>query len=341
MVDGTATFTAEALSVDFVPSLETGAGGGLLEDARGEIITALPGPSGFMVYTAQNIVAATYTANAEYPYQFRSLPNSAGIQHASCVTQAAELGWHYALTTSGLMQVAATGCKLAFPAVTHWLNSTQQVRFPAPAAGGTLITHAGFVHVRLAFVQNRYLCISKGASTSEMAAALVYDTALDRWGQLYLNHNYIIDRTTPTLTGDVRQDLPIIVRADGATHTWRAYSALGDYAITQPTYVSSWVLLGRYRHSRSQNICLQELDVSSCYRTETDASQVYAYVTREYSTTGQVLEGPLYRDSRASSNSYGRHKYLTRTEGTDISLLIVAPFELNSIELTFTTGGHR
>ena len=339
VVDGTATFVAEALSVDFVPSLETGAGGGLLEDARGEIITARPGPSGFMVYTAQNIVAATYTANAEYPYQFRSLPNSAGIQHASCVTPAAELGWHYALTTSGLMQVAAMGCKLVFPAVTHWLNSTQQVRFPAAVAGGALVNYTSLVNARLAFVQNRYLCISKGISTSEMSVALVYDTALDRWGQLYFDHNYIIDRTTPEASGDVRQDLPIIVRADGTTYTWRAYSALIDHIITQPANVNSWVLLGRYRHSRSQNICLQELDISSCYRTEIDASQVYAYVTREYSAV-QVLEGPLYRDSRANS-MYGRQKYLTRTEGTDISLLIVAPFELSSIELTFTTGGHR
>ena len=336
IVDGTATFTTERLSVDFVPSLETGAGGGLLEDARGEIITALPGPSGFMVYTAQNIVAATYTANAEYPYQFRSLPNSAGIQHPSCVTQSAEMGWHYALTTSGLMQVAAIGCKLVYPAVTHWLNSTQLVRFPSLTEGSTLTTQSGLIHVRLGYVQNRYLCISKGTAPREMQAALVYDTALDRWGQLYIPHTFIQDRPTPTAQGDVRQDLPLVVQLNTASYTWRVYSTGGEAIPTQP--VSCWALLGRYRHSRSNNICIQEVHISSAY-AET-ASQVMAFRTVEGSSSAQVLEGPLYRDLRGAP-LYGRQKYLGRVEGTDVSLLVQGPFELNSIELTLTTGGHR
>ena len=335
VVDGTATFTAEVLSVDFVPSLETGAGGGLLEDARGEIITALAGPSGFMVYTAQNIVAATYTANAEYPYQFRSLPNSAGVQHASCVTPAADLGWHFALTTSGLMQVAPTGCKLVYPAVTHWLSSSEQYRFPAPIPGAALTRVANMRFYRLAFVQNRYLCVSKGTGITTMQACLVYDTALDRWGQLYLPHAYVTDRPTPENPGDIKHDLPIIVDSDGNTRTWRAYSGGGSIP-TQPAY--SWVLLGRYRHARTQNICVQEVTLASCHGGATE-SQVLPYITPDGGPTAPALAPLMYRDTRGYRQP-GVHKYLGRVEGLDVSLLVQGPFELNSIELTLTTGGH-
>jgi hypothetical protein len=43
---------------DFTPSLATGAGGGSVQGARGDIVVCLAHTVGFVVYTNQNAVAA-------------------------------------------------------------------------------------------------------------------------------------------------------------------------------------------------------------------------------------------------------------------------------------------
>lgn len=332
VTDGTAVFKAEALTVDFVPSLETGAGGGAVEDVRGEIVVCLPTISGFIVYTTQNIVVATYTNNAEYPYTFRALPNSAGIRHASCVTDAAELGWQYALTTSGLMQVASTGCKLIFPAVQAWLNGEEDWGL---GPTGFFLQDPAYGNYRLAFVQNRYLCVSKGNSPYTNAVAAVYDTLTDRWGQLRIPHAFICDRATPVGGDDTNQGLPIVVELYGTTYTWKAHSGREDSDSDTPASVKSKLVLGRYRHARGQHIQLHEVDIGSCYGA---VSQVTPLVTYEHSQ--ETVRGAALH-LRTVSPTYARHKYLCRVDGQDISLAVEGAFQLNSLELTFTSGGHR
>jgi hypothetical protein len=332
VVDGTATFVCEVLDIDFEPSLETGAGGGILEDVRGDVVTCMPTMSGFIVYTTQNIVVASYTSSAEYPYNFRALPNSAGIRHSACVTDAAEVGWQYALTTAGILQVSATGCRPIMPSIQAWLGSLEDWVL---LSTGFHRQPAVYEYYRLAFVGSRYLCISKGISELLNSMTVVYDTLLDRYGQLRIPHVFVMDRQSPFSGADVNQGLPIVLQPSGTIYMWKAQEGYTDAQRVRPLGVESKVVLGRYRHSRGNHIELHEVAASNLME---ETSQVQAFSTSSDGTS--TASGPmLYLHAR--TEVLARHKYYSRVQGADVSLLITGRFELNSLELTFTTGGHR
>lgn len=64
---------------DFTPSLVTGAGGGAVQGAKGDIVCCVSHTIGLVIYTNQNAVAAPTSGNARYPFNFRELVASGGI----------------------------------------------------------------------------------------------------------------------------------------------------------------------------------------------------------------------------------------------------------------------
>jgi hypothetical protein len=71
-------------------------------------------------------------------------------------------------------------------------------------------------------------------------------------------------------------------------------------------------------------------------------AKVYPMVS---SAAGQAITGmkPMYKDiTKPSTAATGfRQRFLTRATGDEISIVLTAPFQVTSLELILTTGGHR
>lgn len=132
------------------------------------------------------MVAGIYTGNAQYPFTFKAIPNGAGIIKQTDVTESAAAGMHYALTRFGLMQVATTSAKLIEPGVSDWLSNA--TAFSVGIDGVPTFARTQYTYTRLAFVSGRYLCVSRGTTHNRFSEALIYDTALQRYGQITYEH---------------------------------------------------------------------------------------------------------------------------------------------------------
>lgn len=347
--DGTAVFICEALSVDFEPSLITGAGGGELEELDGHIVTVLPSLTGFIAYTTANMVAGIYTGNAQYPFTFKAIPNGAGIIKQTDVTESAAAGMHYALTRFGLMQVATTSAKLIEPGVSDWLSNA--TAFSVGIDGVPTFARTQYTYTRLAFVSGRYLCVSRGTTHNRFSEALIYDTALQRYGQITYEHAsitsllFVRDPAGPT----VDTARLTFVAAQNAMITMRPVVV----GFAMETLLPATVILGRYRYIREQLLRLLSVTVGACFtfgNGQAGLTSAYLLYTLDdkskYRSTGALT--PRARADTAgavvstSDMMHGaRTSWYSNITAEEFSVMLVGSFALNTIELEFTSGGHR
>ena len=171
---------------DFTPSLISGAGSGTPSDLRGSIVTVLPVNNGFIIYTTDNAILASYTGNIRYPWQFREIANSPGVSKGDDVAWRANLTFHYAWTNSGMMKVDRTLADQQFPDLTDFVASRVFEDFDEVTETFTTSYLANRIQTKLAFIGSRFLIFSYGISS--LTHALLYDTALKRWGKLKFPH---------------------------------------------------------------------------------------------------------------------------------------------------------
>ena len=309
---------------DFVPSLTTGAGTGSVEGAQGAINICVQHTLGFIVYTTENTVAALYSSNARYPFNFRPIVSSGGAADLDLVTYDSNSGSHYAYTTSGLQLISAQGTQTIFPEVTDFISgqyfedfdettlilSTQKLSFP--------------LQKKLTVVADRYFVLSYGISA--LTHALVYDLVQRRWGKLRTPHVdcFEYQLLNPTTTEIPRKSLAFI-QADGTIKT--VNFANGD------STTSGVLILGKYQYVRTR---LLQLDAVAVETVTSDSNfNLYdAYSLDGKVPTGTVAgylayKGPLSRD------------YNFRLVGLNHSLILKGSFYVNSIELTFHVHGGR
>lgn len=345
VTDGTAQFTCEDLTIDFEPSLVTGAGGGEVDELDGHIITAYPGLTGFILYSTNNMVAAVYTNNAQYPFTFRAIANSAGITKPSDVTDSAAVGTHYALTKNGLMQVATTGAKLIEPAVTDWLNSTQRLRIDY-SSGLPIVQSLLYKFSRLAFVKNRYLCISRGTSYKNYEECLIWDTALQRYGQITIPHALVTSISfvgAETDSSGYAAPLTFVTESNAVTFV----KAAGGINPEGYSNISGTIVLGRYRYVREQLMTLLGVTLGQCDMLGSSWPTIHAWYTTNRAMD-QRISPPLTINPEFAAASGGnmypqgyRRNWFARLTADEISLVVRGAFMLNTVELEFNSGGHR
>lgn len=172
---------------DFVPSLVTGAGSGIPTNLVGSIIGAFPLALGFAVYTSQNIILSAYSGNIRYPWVFRQCPNGAGISDPEQVTHSLDLAFHYVWSSSGLIKVTLQGAESVFGELSDFLAGRIFEDFDTVT--NTLTTQYLTAHlkIKLNFVGSRFLMVSYGL-TDLLSHVLVYDSTLQRWGKLKIEH---------------------------------------------------------------------------------------------------------------------------------------------------------
>lgn len=176
---------------DFTPQLN-GAGSQQIADLKGKIVAVLPLANGFIVYSATNAVGAQFSGNPTFPWVFREIANSSGIENIYNVAFRSNLDSHLAWTRSGMQEVSYQGAKLAFPQLTEFLNKGILEDFSF-ATGFTRTEGGVLFSVKLELVGHRYLSVSYGPEENNYNDALVLDLELKRWGKIKVPHASIFN----------------------------------------------------------------------------------------------------------------------------------------------------
>lgn len=310
--------------LDFVPSLETGAGGGSVEGAKGNIAVAVPTADGFVVMTEFNAVSVLYTNNAVYPFQFSECTGAGGITNTELITFEAQEN-NYAYTSKGLQILKRRAAETIMPAVTDFLGGDLFEDFDVATNTFSEIVLSLPLRKKLTSVSSRYLVMSYGVT--ELTHALVYDTVQKRMGKLRIPH---VDCFEYELTDKVVGDLPknTIAFLD---RTGKISTVTFDQS--KPTFSApdSVALLGKYQYVRSRFIELQKVELENI---DFAASSVFCLTSWDGKSTNETRAGVvIHQLGRLLSIGFGS------PVGVSHSLVVKGKFDLNSIILSFTVHG--
>jgi hypothetical protein len=314
-------------SIDFVPSLLTGAGQIKPEGAKSDITVVAPATFGFAVYTASNIVSAVYSGNSRFPFNFREVVASGGCGSLDLVSYDSNTGNQYAYTTSGLQTVSATSTQTVFPEVTDFLAGRDFEDFNEVTQKFVQLTLTLPMAKKITSIADRYLVISYGIIT--LTHAIVFDMAQKRFGKLKIDHVdcFELEYESPEQTDAPRRSLAFL-------------TAKGTIKLVNPSITNSQssgvILLGKFQYVRSRLITLEELIIQTVHPNQSIA----AYDL--YSETGGTLESTnRIQGYETSISGQSQRVYKFHKTATNHSILLIGGFFLASIAMLFHVHGRR
>lgn len=350
--------------LDFVPSLATGAGSSAVLAIRSDIVTCAPLLDGFIVYTAYNAVSARATGNVQFPWVFTEVAGSAGVSSVDDVAFDQNSPLHITYTASGFQQVTDREAAYIWPDLTDGISrgvmSILDPYFRRPA-----LLRTEKIGVKLNFVSSRWVTISLrdyNAIENDLAysVAYVYDTLLERWGRLDVQHQDFLQFTAPDfdapytyqqlaaayplyedLVGvpysafQVRQKVKApeagknfgIITPEGATY--RATLCETEVFAENPQGLVAEdprIFLGRYKLVREQGVMLQWIKLDQLFAGAEVRAHAHDYTGKYVRSVGDFVAnvrhpGQLFR----------------RLSGDAISLEVIGKFKL--VDLTLNVSG--
>lgn len=311
---------------DFTPSLITGAGGGSITELKGNITVCAHHTFGFIVFSPYNCVAAVYSGNSRYPFNFREIIGGGGVDvGGQLIDLDSESGNLYAWTSAGLQIVSVTQAQAVFPEVTNFIGGSRFEDFnDATLAFVETDITTGFLNKQLNIIADRYLVISYGLSNTDTnyTHALIYDTSMKRWGKLKFTHVDVFEYALyPT--------------ADRARFSMAFVDPNGIVSLLDFSYLATTggtIILGKYQHARDRLITLDQVDLE--YVQNTANLKVNLLPTFD----GKTFLAPVPLTALAATNA---PQYPCRTTGMNISVLLQGIFQLDSLMLTYHANGRR
>lgn len=311
---------------DFVPSLKTGAGGGGIESARGELVCGIDAYAGFIIFSTNNAVSAIYSGNPRYPFNFSEITGSGGLVSEEYTAYSSNSAATFAYTTAGLQSLTFKQATTVFPDVTDFLSGELIEQFSYDTNTLTQ-SFAGVMKKKMVMVANRYLIISYGSYFSETYThAIVLDIVLKQYGKLAIPHRDIIEFT---IYNQNQYEVP--KKSIGIISDFGELN-LVDFTFQTPTH-RGVLLFGKYQLIRSRYLQLQRVDADNMYPN----SSISAAVSLDGKTSGEFTAG---YDASLNPSSLSR-RYNFRKTGYNASVLIKGTFDLNSLVLTFNPHGAR
>ena len=308
---------------DFVPSLSTGAGGGNVQGARGDIVACVSHTIGLVIYTNQNAVAAPTSGNARYPFNFRELVASGGLASLDLVTWDANSGNHYTYTTSGLQLVSLQQTQTVIPELTDFLAGSVFEDFDDLTKTFTVTELSSPLKKRLQLVSDRYLVFSYGIS--ELTHAVIYDLSLKRWSKLKYTHVQVFEYSLlqAETVETPRRSLALLAK-DG--------SVAAVKLDVDNVNANGTILLGKYQLVRNRLSQFQAVDLENVpVGAQFSLTNMYCVDGKNY----QYQAGYLQK-------SNGRYRrYLFHAAAINHSLLLQGAFNVVSIEVTMNNHGRR
>ena len=312
------------LATDFVPSLVTGAGAGIIEGAQGETVAAITVQSGIIFLNASNATAAIYQANGRFPFFFEVIVGCGGLSDPNFASYTVlDSPAAYAYTTSGLQAINIKQAEAILPQVTEFLSGRRLEDFNGETNKFTITTPSNVIKKRLAWIADRYLVISYGDEL--LTHALVYDTFLGRLGKIRLDHVAIFEFTLfdQTIFETPKKSIGIL-KADGSIVVVDT-----DIATTQQFGV---MILGKYQYVRERRLMLQSVTLENIHARNNFTLQVLS------SQDGKTLDTAVtgYR----TGNTGLSQDYLFSQEGKNHSILCKGRFNLVSGIIQFSPSGR-
>lgn len=308
---------------DFTPSLVTGAGGGAVENARGAITAVVAHVQGFIVYTTNNAIAALYSGNSRYPFNFREIVASGGLKHLDQVTYDANSGNHYAYTTSGLQLVSTSQTQTILPELTDFISGKLFEDYDEVTGAFSSTTLSATMQKSIAMVSDRYLVISYGIVS--LTHALVFDLTTKRWGKLKIPHVKCFEYSIPaTQVIETPRESIAFLQQDGTVK-------IVDFSVTSAGS-SGVIALGKYQFVRQRLLQLDEV----CIENVPQGASFSCNILSSFDGKNPTVSVPTLLDSSGLFRRYG-----TRAIGINHSLILKGAFSLVSLELVFNIHGKR
>jgi len=351
----TTLYWSAALDVlDFRESQITGAGNGTPTAVVGSIITVAPVGVGFAVYCQGNIVVATFSGNVQYPWIFKEAPNGSGIANVYSISRTGDELSNYAWTSAGLLKVTLSGCSAVFPEATDFLAGKIFEDYNSTTDELTTEYTTLALKVKLAFVSSRFLVISYGKIS--YTHALVYDTALKRWGKLKLPHVQVIDMTFKLSggTNPTYQELGLRTYLD---FYYTPYTAMNGQAPIATDAKESFAMVQLdgtvqsvdFEYGVYNTDAVLFLGKYQLFRLNTLAIQEFTFETIDSNNTNfttRVLTSIDGKNTYATVTPYEEvadnlRTYYCLTIGYNHTLRIKGGFHLVGVVITFSKNGNR
>lgn len=314
-------------SVDFTPSLTTGAGNIRPEGAKGPISIVLPATFGLAVYTTSNIVSAIYSGNSRYPFNFKEVVSSGGCTSGDYVTYDANTGNQYAYTTSGMQTVTATATQTIFPEITDFLAGADFEDFDESTKTFSQNTLTAPMVKKITSVADRYLIFSYGVTS--LTHAILYDMTQKRYGKLKIPHVdcFEYEYLDPALADAPRKSIAFL-SADGTVKIANLSVTFGGS--------SGVALFGKFQYVRSRVLILEGVELQSVHSNQSAFCYDMSSLTGGTVDSLEVTQGYETSTSGQSQRTYKFHK-----TALNHSILVIGGFFLASLILSFHVGGRR
>ena len=314
-------------SIDFTPSLVTGASSLSPEGARGPITIVLPATFGITIYTTSNIVSGVYSGNSRYPFNFKEVVASGGCSTGDYVTYDANTGNQYAYTTSGFQTVTATATQTIFPELTDFLAGSAFEDFDETTFAFSLTNLTAPMKKKITSIADRYMVISYGISS--LTHAIIYDMTQKRYGKLKQSHVdcFEYEYLDPAQADAPRRSIAFL-QPDGSVK-------LVNPSVTFANS-SGVLLLGKFQYVRSRLLSLEGLEFQAVQPNQ--ACIAYDLVSESGGSLESTVRYQLYdvTPSGEKQKQYKCHK-----TGTNHSILLIGGFDISGFVLTFHIHGRR
>jgi hypothetical protein len=351
----TVAWSSTTNPTNFVPNINTGAGGGTVQDAKGPINFCCSISGGFLIYCEKNVVGATYTANVGFPYIILEVVGSGGVASIDQVAYQGNLTYHVAMTSAGIQQISLNAAIPTLPEVSEFLTSQLFEDFDETALSFSETYVGAQLAVKFASVSDRFVVISYGISVPNFTHAIVYDIALNRFGKLKLAHRGCFSFIAPAPYGlvtyaqlmntpisslnNVRYEdlftsinVPVTPKQNLAFIQRDGTIQLVDFQVSEAN-ANGVLLLGRYQYHRGNMIVHQRTDVE----LQNPVTNMSLYLLPSFdgkNFTSAVT--PAVNKAGGLEITYAR-----RFTAANISLLLKGAFAITTVIINFTVGGSR
>ena len=313
---------------DMVPSLDTGAGGGSVEGAKGALTVCVSNSYGIYIFTEANCVSAQLSNNARYPFNFREIVGSSGLDNIQSVGYEGNQNSAYAFTSIGFEQISHNGAKNVWTDLYENGLNTPVITESSPLSYSSG-TDGKIKEAKIVTVASRYVCISiKNRAGTIYDQIWVYDLALERWGRIVKDHYEVFEDeyyNIGIITSDGRY---LTVDSPFASYGFRVEPDIG------------YIALGRYQYSRARFTTMQMVVLDNLYSRDLYdefgnkyGEDVYPEVYLMASLDGKT--GTFEQMYRRGS------EYLMTRSAINHTILIKGYFDLDSMVVTVSQGGGR
>lgn len=312
---------------DFTPSDVSGAGGGQVQEAKGQIVTAATTALGFILYTTNNAVSVVFSGNADFPWNLKSIPSSGGIASADMVSEEQANGFQQVYSTNGLQQIGHTGARTILPYITDFVAGQLFEDFDVATNKFTQTEFEWTMRKGLAVIADRYSLVSYGLMpTGQMTHVWVMDIAMNRMGKLRIEHNAAFELRSllPGVTETPRGSIAFL-QSNGTIKTV-------DFNFRTPA-PDAVILLGKYQYVRQRMLEMFSAELENV-KAGSDFN-IFALPALDGKNFLDPVEGYLLEHD----GNY-RHYTFDAAIGTNVSMLMTGRFNLVSFLLWFGVHGR-